>query len=81
MSCVSHRRESKSKNENVQKEDKYFQEDKYLKSYNQELKESMTSFKAFHPITQDSKLFYHLETNNNTSISSTTGQLEVRICL
>lgn len=82
MTNMNHgRKDSKSKNESSIKEEKFIQEDKYLKSYNQELKESMNSFRASHIVSQDNKLFYQFETNNNTSISSTTGQIEVEIIL
>ena len=64
--------------ESSNKDLKLYKEDKYLKSYNQEFKESMTSFKVNHPVGQESKLFYHFESNNNSSISSTTGQIDVR---
>lgn len=77
---MSHGKETISnvKVETIHKEDKVFKEDKYLKSYNQEFRESMTSFKINNQVPQDAKLFYHFETNNNSSISSTTGQIEVR---
>ncbi len=82
MSSMNHgRRDSKSKNESNIKEDKFINEDRYLKSYNQELKETMNSFRGSHVVSQDNKLFYQFETNNNTSISSTTGQIEVEIIL
>jgi hypothetical protein len=77
MSTSHVRRDSKGKIEPQTRDERFFAEDKYLKSYNQELKESITSFKISHPVPQENKLFYRFETNNNTSISSTTGQMEV----
>ena len=75
------RKDSKSKSELTSNKEEKFQEDRYLKSYNQEFKETVNSFKGFHPILQEQKLFHHFETNNNTSISSTTGQMEVSLIL
>lgn len=71
------RKDSKGKFDQINKEDKGFAEDKYLKSYNQELKESMTSFKMINQVPLENKLMHYFQGNNNTSISSTTGQLEV----
>ncbi len=55
-------------------------EEELLKSYNEEFYGSLKKDKNLTaPLTDDNKLFYNFEQNFNASVSSTTGQLLVRI--